>query len=159
MPQPNGLRTTHRNKTATLRPLLANTLNQRRCQTYRALRVLFFAMTFPFQFLLQTILPQLLMGKDKKKRSKKDMASNDMLEVAAQSLKKFRKVTKEIAKLSTGQKLVGGLAIAAAGLAYLATRETDDAPAGSDAKAEPDEAEAPTAPKRQRKALKHYSEE
>ena len=52
-----------------------------------------------------------------------------MLEVAAQSLKKFRKVTKEIAKLSTGQKLVGGLVIAAAGLAYLATRETNDAPA------------------------------
>lgn len=99
------------------------------------------------------------MGKDKKKRSKKDMASNDMLEVAAQSLKKFRKVTKEIAKLSTGQKLVGGLAIAAAGLAYLATRETDDAPAGSDAKAPPDEAAAPIAPKRQRKALKHHSEE
>ena len=159
MPQPNGLRTTHRNKTATLRPLLANTLNQRRCRPCRALRVLFFAMTFPFKFLLQAILPHFLMGKDKKKRSKKDKASNDMLEVAAQSLKKFRKVTKEIAKLSTGQKLVGGLAIAAASLAYLATRETDDAPAGSDAKAPPDEAEAPVAPKRQRKAPKHHSEE
>ena len=159
VPQSNGLRTTHRNKTTTLQSLLANTLNQRRCRPCRALRVLFFAMTFPFQFLLQTILPQLLMGKDKKQRSKKDKASNDMLEVAAQSLKKFRKVTKEIAKLSTGQKLVGGLAIAAAGLAYLATRETDDAPAGFNAKVLPDEAEAPVAFKRQRKASKHHSEE
>lgn len=71
MPQPNGLRTTHRNKTATLRLLLANTLNQRRCRSYQALCVLFFAMTFPFQFLLQTILPQLLMGKDKKALEKR----------------------------------------------------------------------------------------
>lgn len=82
-----------------------------------------------------------------------------MLEVAAQSLKKFRKVTKEIVKLGTSQKLVGGLAIAAAGLAYLATRETDDAPAGSDAKAPPDEAEVPVAPECQHKAPKHHSEE
>ena len=99
------------------------------------------------------------MGKDKKKRSKKDKASNDMLEVAAQSLKKFRKVTKEIAKLSTGQKLVGGLAIAAAGLAYLATRETNDAPTGPAAKALPDEANAPAAAKRPRKAPKHHHSE
>ena len=99
------------------------------------------------------------MAKDKKKHSKKNDLSDDLLDTVALSIKKFRKVTKEIAKLSTGQKLVGGLAIAAAGLAYLATRETDDAPAGSDAKAPPDEAEAPVAPKRQRKAPKHHSEE
>lgn len=99
------------------------------------------------------------MGKDKKKHSKKGPASDDMLEVAAQSLKKFRKVTRQISKLSTGQKLVGGLAIAAAGLAYLATRETATAPAGSEAQALPEEADAPTAPKRHRKAPKHHSEE
>ncbi|MGY3089158.1 hypothetical protein ACVWYF_002198 [Hymenobacter sp. UYAg731] len=116
-------------------------------------------MAFPFQFLLETVLPQLLMGKDKKKHSKKDQASDNMLEAAAQSLKKFRKVTKEISKLSTGQKLVGGLALAAAGLAYLATRETEEMPARHATKALPAEAEAPAAPKHPRKAPKHFSEE
>ncbi|MBU6120642.1 hypothetical protein [Hymenobacter siberiensis] len=117
-------------------------------------------MAFPFQFLLETVLPQLLMGKDKKKHSKKDKASDDMLEVAAQSLKKFRKVTRQISKLSTGQKLVGGLALAAAGLAYLAARKTDDAAAAApEAQPEAGEADAPAAPKRHRKAPKHFSEE
>jgi hypothetical protein len=120
------------------------------------LRAPFIAMAFPLQFLLETVLPQLLMGNEKKKHSKKDKASADVLDIAVQSLKKFRKVTKEISKLSTGQKLVGGLALAAAGLTYLATRETDAAPA---AKALPDEAEAPAAPTRHRKAPKHFSEE
>jgi hypothetical protein len=83
-------------------------------------------MAFPLQFFLETIvLPNLLMAKDKKKKkgSKKDDASEDFLDVAALSIKKFRKVTKEINKLSTGQKLVGGIALVAAGLAYLATQE------------------------------------
>lgn len=121
--------------------------------------MLFIIMAFPFQFLLETVLPQLLMGKDKKKHSKKDKASDDILEVAAQSLKKFRKVTRQISKLSTGQKLVGGLALAAAGLVYLAARETDDAPASTEVKGLADEAEVPAAPKRHRKAPKHFSEE
>lgn len=62
------------------------------------------------------------MGKDKKKHSKKgkDELSDDILDVAAMSVKKFRKVTKEISRLSTGQKVVGGVALAAAGLVYLA---------------------------------------
>ncbi|WP_201982820.1 hypothetical protein [Hymenobacter rubidus] len=68
------------------------------------------------------------MAKDKKKHSKKDKASEDILEVAAHSLKKFRKVTKQISKLSTGQKVVGSLALAAAGLVYMATRETENSP-------------------------------
>ena len=66
------------------------------------------------------------MGKSKKKRSKKDALSNDIMDAAAASIKKFRKVTREIGRLSTGQKLVGGLALAAAGLTYLAARQ--DAP-------------------------------
>lgn len=147
------------NKTATFGPPLANTPSQLRRRFHQALPLLFVAMAFPLQFLLQTVLPQLLMGKDKKKHSKKDKASDDMLAVAAQSLKKFRKVTKEISKLSTGQKLVGGLAIAAAGLAYLATRETDAASASPDAREVADKADAPAAPKRHRKALKHHPEE
>ena len=68
------------------------------------------------------------MAKDKKKHSKKDKASEDVLDVAAASLKKFRKVTKEISKFSTGQKVVGGIALAAAGLAYLAAREATETP-------------------------------
>ena len=69
------------------------------------------------------------MGKNKKKHSKKNDLSGNMLDVAALSLKKFRKVTKEIGRLSTGQKLVGGVALLAAGLAYLASQ--DDAPAAT----------------------------
>lgn len=84
-------------------------------------------MAFPLQFLLETALPHLLMGKDKKKHSKKDKVSEDILDVAAISLKKFRKVSKEMSKLSTGQKVVGGVALLAAGLSYLASREADDA--------------------------------
>jgi hypothetical protein len=77
-------------------------------------------MAFPLQFLLHQLLSSTLMAKDKKKHSKKDDVPDDLLDMAALSIKKFRKVTKEIGKLSTGQKIVGGLALAAAGLTYLA---------------------------------------
>lgn len=82
-------------------------------------------MALPLQFLLETVLPNLIMGKGKKKHSKKDAVSADVMDVAAASLKKFRKVTKEIGKLSTGQKLVGGLALVAAGLTYLASQNSE----------------------------------
>lgn len=92
-------------------------------------------MAFPLQFVLENLLNQVIMGKDKKKNSKKDTVSEDVLDVARLSLKRFRKVTKEIGKLSTGQKLVGGLVLAAAGLVYLATKDeegvTDAASEGS----------------------------
>lgn len=68
------------------------------------------------------------MGKKKKKHSKKDDASDNLLGIAALSVKKFRKVAKEIGKLSTGQKLAGGIALVAAGLTYLAQQETAAAP-------------------------------
>jgi hypothetical protein len=77
-------------------------------------------MAFPLEFLLHQLLSSTLMAKDKKKHSKKNEVSDDLLDMAAMSIKKFRKVTKEIGKLSTGQKIVGGLALAAAGLTYLA---------------------------------------
>lgn len=78
------------------------------------------------------------MGKGKKKQSKTDKVAGDILDVAAASVKKFRKVTRQIAKLSTGQKLVGGIALAAAGLTYLARQEfSADKPApGGDAGAD-----------------------
>jgi hypothetical protein len=85
-------------------------------------------MAFPLQFLLTQALRYTLMPKDKKKHSKKkDELSDDILDMAVLSLKKFRKVTKEIGKLSTGQKLVGGIALVAAGLTYLAKQQADDA--------------------------------
>lgn len=84
-------------------------------------------MAFPLQFLLETLVRSTLMPKNKKKHAKKDAASDDVLGLAHASLKKFRKVTREIGKLSTGQKLVGSLALAAAGLAYLATRDASEA--------------------------------
>ena len=93
-------------------------------------------MAFPLQFLLETLVSATLMPKDKKKHSKKDEVSEDILDLAHASVKKFRKVTREIGKLSTGQKLVGGIALAAAGLAYLAAR---------DSSGETDAAEAPHA--------------
>jgi hypothetical protein len=88
-------------------------------------------MAFPLQFLLTQAYRYTLMPKDKKKHSKKkDDLSDDILDMAAVSLKKFRKVTKEIGKLSTGQKLVGGIALVAAGLTYLAQQQAS-APAAS----------------------------
>jgi hypothetical protein len=67
------------------------------------------------------------MGKHKKKSSKKNDVSDDILDTAALSIKKFRKVTNQLAKLSTGQKVAGGLALLAAGLIYLDQRKGDDA--------------------------------
>ncbi|HEX8659069.1 MAG TPA: hypothetical protein VF690_16125 [Hymenobacter sp.] len=65
------------------------------------------------------------MAKDKKKHAKKDKSqvSDHILDAAALSLKKYRKVTKEIGKLSTRQKVVGGIALLAAGLTYLAKKQ------------------------------------
>ncbi|MDQ2772870.1 MAG: hypothetical protein M3Y54_20490 [Bacteroidota bacterium] len=91
-------------------------------------------MAFPLQFLLETALPQLLTGggKKKKKHSKKDKSSTDVLGLTYLTIKKFRKVTKQVGKLSTGQKLLAGAAMAAAGLAYLAAREPDAPAEASD---------------------------
>ena len=66
------------------------------------------------------------MSKDKKKSSKKGKLSDDLLDVAAVSIKKFRKVTRQLTKLSTGQKLVGGAALLAAGLTYLAKKQSEE---------------------------------
>ena len=67
------------------------------------------------------------MAKGKKKHSKKDKVSESILDMAALSLKKFRKVTKEIGKLSTSQKVVGGCALLAIGYTYLAGQNTEAA--------------------------------
>ncbi|GAA3919418.1 hypothetical protein [Hymenobacter algoricola] len=70
-------------------------------------------------------------NKHKKKRSKPaDDVADDLFSIAAQSVRQFRKVTREIAKLSTGQKLVGGTALLAAGLLYLNKLKQDAAGSG-----------------------------
>ena len=121
-------------------------------------------MAFPLPFLLETLVRSTLMPKDHKKHSKKDAASEDLLDLAHTSLKKFRKVTHEIGKLSTGQKLVGGLALAAAGLAYLAVRDSSDeaaAPAAGSPHALAAEAEAApaAAPRKHPKRPRFAAEE
>ena len=120
-------------------------------------------MAFPLQFLLETLVSSTLMPKDKKKHSKKDEASDDILELARASVKKVRKVTREIGKLSTGQKLAGGLALAAAGLAYLATRDEPAAASAEPTPAIPAETEAeptkPAAPRKRPKRARFAAEE
>lgn len=106
-------------------------------------------MASPLEFLLTQALRYTLMPKDKKKKSKKDELSGDILDAANLTLKKFRKVTRQIGKLSTGQKVVGGLALLAAGLTYLAQQQTDKPESGlEDAEA----AAAQPAPHKRKKA-------
>ncbi|GAA3998067.1 hypothetical protein GCM10022408_06000 [Hymenobacter fastidiosus] len=70
-------------------------------------------------------------NKHKKKRSKSaDDVADDLFSIAAQSVRQFRKVTNEIARLSTGQKLAGGTALLAAGLLYLNKRKQDTGGSG-----------------------------
>ncbi|TGE09728.1 hypothetical protein [Hymenobacter fodinae] len=118
------------------------------------------------------------MGKHKKNKKKakqvQDAVPEDVLDAAVVSIKKFRKITNEIGKLSLGQKLVGGLVLTAAGLIYLDQRKgSDDSsrftpkfdwPKLSDAKetsateADDEEEEAPiraaTVPRKSRKGPK-----
>jgi hypothetical protein len=66
------------------------------------------------------------MGKGKKKGSKKvKQLEKDVLDVAAESVRKFRRVSKEIGKLSTTQKIFGGVGLLAAAITYLANKPAD----------------------------------
>jgi len=73
------------------------------------------------------------MSKKKKKGANSGVDTDDLLDMAALAVKRFRRVTKEIGKLSTGQKIVGGLALLAAGLTYLAQQDGNSAPTGEKA--------------------------
>ncbi|MGY2132972.1 hypothetical protein ACW9KT_12140 [Hymenobacter sp. HD11105] len=67
------------------------------------------------------------MGKGKKKGSKKiKKLEKDVLDVAAESVRKFRRVTKEIGKLSTTQKVFGGVGLLAAAITYLTNKQAID---------------------------------
>ncbi len=76
------------------------------------------------------------------------MGSYTFLDMAAQSLRKYRRVTKQIGKMSTAQKVVGGVALLAIGLTYLSRQQADDATHGTNAgpAAPTDENEAATEP-------------
>ncbi|GAA4056052.1 hypothetical protein GCM10022409_49180 [Hymenobacter glaciei] len=116
-------------------------------------------MAFPLQFLLETIVQSTLMPKGKKKHSKKDRVSADVLDLAYASLKKFRKVSREIGKLSTGQKLVGGLALTAAGLAYLALHDAGETPEKPAANLVPADEARPAKPRKPHKRPQASAEE
>ncbi|GAC1383895.1 MAG: hypothetical protein NVS3B25_30860 [Hymenobacter sp.] len=62
------------------------------------------------------------MGKGPKKRPPKAALSAGLLDVAAVTLKKFRRVTKQVRHLSTTHKVFGGMALLGVGLAYLVSR-------------------------------------
>ncbi|TGE21608.1 hypothetical protein E5K00_15120 [Hymenobacter aquaticus] len=63
-------------------------------------------------------------GKGKgNKKAQKARQSAGWLDEAAGTLHAFRKATKSVRRLTTGQKVVGGLALLAAGLTYLAKRQ------------------------------------
>ena len=107
------------------------------------------------------------MSKSKKKDSKKSKGSSDLLDTATLGLKKYRRFAKQIKKLSTTQKVVGGLALLAAGYAFITNSSLgeDAAEAPADEPTEPDTSasSAPRKPKRSKLASagKHspFSEE
>ena len=83
------------------------------------------------------------MGKNKKKKIKE--VALHPLDAAADSLKKFRRVTKQIRKMSLGQKLLGGAALLAMALTYLAKYEDEQRTARASAEDEqPEPADAPS---------------
>lgn len=68
------------------------------------------------------------MSKNKPKGSKKSKASDDLLDAATDGLKKIRRFAKQVNKLSTTQKVVGGLAVLAAGYALITNTSPTEAP-------------------------------
>ena len=96
------------------------------------------------------------MGKDKKKNAKKAVPSNSLFDSAATAIKKYRRVTKQIGKLSTAQKVVGGAALLAAGLTYLAQQRAAGPAAAPAADAPP---EAPATADKAGAKHKHLTKE
>ena len=66
------------------------------------------------------------MSKKMNKGSKKNKASGDLLDTATAELKKLRRFAKQFKKLSTTQKIVGGLAVLAAGYALINNTSSDE---------------------------------
>lgn len=87
-----------------------------------------------------------LMSKSKKKDSKKSKDTSDLLDTATLGLKKYRRFAKQVKKLSTAQKVVGGLALLAAGYAFVVNSSLGEDAAEAPAADEPDEPKALPAP-------------
>ena len=68
-------------------------------------------------------------SKNKPKGSKKSKASDDLLDAATVGLQNFRRFAKQVNKLSTTQRVVGGLAVLAAGYALITNTSPNEAPA------------------------------
>ena len=83
------------------------------------------------------------MSKNKPKRTKENKASGDLLDAATVILRKFRRVAKQANKLSTTQKIVGGLAVLAGGYALINKITFDEAPVKTPALNEPTPTKAP----------------
>lgn len=77
------------------------------------------------------------MSKSKNKGAKKEKPSGDLLDSATVGLKKFRRFAKLVKKLSTTQKVLGSLALLAAGYALITKSSPDEAPTEAPAAEEP----------------------
>ena len=86
------------------------------------------------------------MSKNKPKSSKKNKPSGDLLDSATVGLKKFRRFAKQVKKLSTTQKIVGGLAVLAAGYALVTNTSPAEGPTETAALDEPAPPEALSTP-------------
>jgi hypothetical protein len=71
--------------------------------------------------LTKAVVPPLrqVMSKNKNKGFKKEKPSGDFLISATMELRRFRRFAKQVKKLSTAQKVVGGLALLVGGYALL----------------------------------------
>lgn len=87
------------------------------------------------------------MSKNKNKGSKKNKGARDLLASATARLQQFRRLAKQAQKLSTPQKVMGGLGLLVAGYAFLTRRTPVKSPTQAPASGEPapDTAPAPGA--------------
>ncbi|MGI4874406.1 MAG: hypothetical protein ACRYFX_24885 [Janthinobacterium lividum] len=86
------------------------------------------------------------MSKNKNKGFKKEKPAGDLLLSATVELKRFRRFAKQVKKLSTAQKVVGDLALLAAGYALLTKSTPKEVPPEAPAAAEPVQSAPDTPP-------------
>ena len=89
------------------------------------------------------------MSKNKNKGFKQEKSSTDLFDSATVELKRFRRFAKQVNRLSTTQKVVGGLALLAAGYAFFSTAALGGGAGKAPASDEPDTPDTlapPTAP-------------
>ena len=86
------------------------------------------------------------MSKSKRKGFKNSKPASELLDSAALGLKKFRRFAKQVKKLSTSQKVVGGLALLAAGYAFISNSTQGGGAAEALASNEPNAPDAGATP-------------